>query len=84
MAIIGPPSALVCRLASHADALSWLCLGFTRYTHTHVQTKAACVQVRTEGAHISLYQSGGISGGNSRLCLRGQTIATSDQSGGDA
>lgn len=74
LAIIGPRSALVCRLANHANALSLL--------HTH--TKALCVSRSTEGAHISLYHSRGISGGNSRLCLAGQTIATSDQSGGDA
>lgn len=52
-------------------------------THT-THTKAPSVPESTEGAHISLYQSGGISGGNSRLCLSGQTIATSDQSGAEA
>lgn len=84
-------SALVCRLANHANALSLL-HSFTHppttttppHSHIHTSTKAPCVCGSTEGAHISLYQSRGISGGNSRLCLRGQTIATSDQSGGDA
>lgn len=66
----------------------------TLFTHgAHTRTKASCVCGSTEGAHISLYQrarGGGvggnrvISGGNSRLRLRGQTIAASDQSGGDA
>ena len=73
------PSALVCRLANHANALS-LPHCFTR-SDTH--TKAPCVWGSTEGAHISLYQSRGISGGNPRLCLRAETIGTSDQSGGD-
>lgn len=61
----------------------------TLFTHgAHTRTKASCVCGSTEGAHISLYQRAGgnrvISGGNSRLHLRGQTIAASDQSGGDA
>lgn len=75
LAIIGPRSALVCKLANHANALSLLhsLPSFTHCgdTHTHIHTKAPCVCQSTEGAHISLYQSGGISGGNSRLCLGG-------------
>lgn len=43
-------------------------------------TKAPSVCRSTEGAHISIYRSGGISGGNSRLRLGGQTMAASDQS----
>lgn len=73
----------MCRLANHANAL---------HSHTHICTQKPPVFAGAQRGLTSHFTragvwGGGISGGNSRLCLGlggggCRTIATSDQSGG--
>lgn len=66
LAIIGPRSALVCKLANHANALSLLhsLPSFTHcgdtHTHTHTHKSPLCLPEHRGGSHLTLPEWGHI------------------------
>lgn len=73
-------SALVCRLANRADALSPLCPQLF-YSHTRKHKSPLCLREHSGGSHLTLPELGAYQE-LIPACLRRQTITPSDQSGG--